>query len=160
MSYFTKSSNLSIPNLWSIKFNSKKNTVIENLIPGWTSEFTDDFCSKKIICKSPLFDNGIHIEIYGELFYNKSYSDYFDLYMKDKNHYNPDRDKERSIVVNVKVGSCSENMQKSMNCFSLNENGFFLKINTDENTDILKHLINLQNYIDLIKSRLIMEAMS
>lgn len=160
MSYFTKSSNLSIPNLWSIKFNSKKNMVIENLIPGWTSEFTDDFCSKKIICKSPLFDNGIHIEICGELFYNKSYSDYFDLYMKDKNHCSPDRDKERAIVVNVKIGSSSENIQKSMNCFSLNENGFFLKIDTDESADIFKHLINLQNYIDLIKSRLIMEAMS
>lgn len=147
-------------NFWNIEFKNKSCKNIENLIPEWKSEYTDDFCSKKISSKSKVFENGLQIEICAELFYNESFSDYFKSYSNSCKIFRENNFSDNEIVLNVNIGSCSENIQKSINSFSINENGVFLKINSLNGESVLNEVKKINEYMEIIKSRLIMEAMS
>ena len=147
-------------NFWNIEFKDKEHKIFENLIPGWYSEYIDDYCSRKIVCKSPIFESGLHLDICVELVYSKSAADYFKNNSRSCSVYKSDIVDDSSIVASVKIGSGSDSIQKSINCFSIDENGVFLKINSNSGEDMIGELKNLPHYIDLLKSKLIMEAMS
>jgi hypothetical protein len=156
----------STPNANSYYHAESEHVKVDSILEGWSFFISNKKHSASIIAVSDASSCGIQMSVRALI---KKVNEGVNVaFLKDKPKWAMDPDfissdlrneeKEKNIEVEVFFKSCDSNYKEWFNMFEISQNGISLKINNTAHPDLFKNLHSIQEVIETIKCRIIIEA--
>lgn len=131
-----------------------KSVEIKNLIQGWKCFSQRNAHGICITCESKKLEFGMYVRIVAST--RNSVSEYWMSFLNTKNNTL----KEEDINIEISIRSGNKNIEKSMNMLFFSPYGAGISFSMKEHKKIFDIMINMHEYVEKIKSRIIMENIS
>lgn len=147
-------------------FDKEEDHVIKGLIPGWKCVLSKSSNVIRISCTSKKLEYGMRVVVTASMKKNSFY--YWDnSYVKVTLSDNTldtinDLEKENSneVDIHINIQNDSNNFNKGMNVMFFNEFGVGATFSMKNNPKLFEIIMNINKYVDKVKSRLILEQVS
>lgn len=151
----TSNQSTSNPYYWfNINGENDKKIDIKNLIQGWKCILQKSAYGLCLTCESKKLECGMYVKIIASIRHPVS------EYWMSVINTSISQVKEEDVFIEISIKSGSKNIENSMNVLFFSPYGAGMSFSSKDHKKIFDIMINIKEYVEKIKSRIIMENMS
>lgn len=143
------------PYYWfNINGENDKKVDIKNLIQGWKCVLQKNGYGLCLTCESKKLECGMHVKIVASIRHQVS------EYWMSVINTSSNQAKEEDVNIEISIRSGNKNIENSMHMLFLSPYGAGISFSSKDHNKIFDIMMNIKEYVDKIKSRIIIENMS